>query len=95
MYLTNILHFDFESSPKLMVDFTHISTVMFQSWYSRLAQSENYRGWYLCNSWFLNIRIINVAFIKINTVSLPAVISSHIKNKTMVTSNELHFEFIS
>lgn len=36
-------------------------------------------GRHLYGSWFLNLRIINVAFIKINTVSLPAEISSHIK----------------
>lgn len=79
MYLTNILHFDFESSPKLMVDFTHISTVLFQSFFSRIVRSENHTDGACVTAAFLNTRIINVTFIKINVVSLPLKISLHIK----------------
>lgn len=79
-----------------MVDFTHNSTVMLQSCYSCLAQVENHKNGACMMAVFMNTDIINVTFIKINTVCHSSKMSSHIKeNETMNASNDVLFEFIS
>lgn len=65
MYLTNILH---------------NSLFCFSCFQSYCAIRKLY-GRCLCDSCFLNTRIINVTFIKINAVSLPLKISLHIKKQ--------------